>query len=227
MAQPTSITRNLSSGILVLTFSRPEQNNAMTQMMKEELIEALADASRDDAVRAVILTGSGNTFCMGDSMLHTQEAPPFSHGLIESIITCRRPVIAAINGMASGIGLAMTLACDMRLASETARLRFSADLPDAADRRFAAALLRNHIGISAAAELAYTEITIASHDAVKIGLIHKVVPGGDLLQACRKLATDMTRQLPVDAIAELRSLIWSSALCERMLRERTGIGGLS
>ena len=178
----TTIRYEVEQGVATITLHRPEQMNAFTPTMANELIAAFEAASADDAVRAVIVTGAGKAFCAGmdlsatgnvfgldeslrptiDDMHERYEDPAIVHGVRDTggrvtltIFECTKPVIGAINGAAVGIGATMTLAMDVRLASEKARIGFVFGkigiVPEACSTWF----LPRIVGISQALEWVY------------------------------------------------------------------------
>ena len=192
----------VQDGILTLTLNRPEQMNAFTVTMADELVAAFNRASDDDTVRAIIVTGAGKAFCAGmdlsvpgnvfgldesqqptlEDMHHRLEDPAIHRGVRDTggrvtlaIYNCKKPVIGAINGAAVGIGATMTLAMDVRLASEKARIGFVFGkigiVPEACSSWF----LPRIVGISQALEWVYSADILSAEDAKTGGLVKAVV----------------------------------------------------
>ena len=225
-------------GILTLTLSRPEQLNAFTTEMAEELVLAFERASADDSVRAIVVTGSGRAFCAGMDL----SKPGNVFGLNESlrpaladidqrgeeeeilrgvrdtggrvtlaIFACTKPVIAAINGAAVGIGATMTLAMDVRLASEKARIGFVFGklgiVPEACSSWF----LPRLVGIQQALEWTYTGEIFSAQDACAGGLVKAVYPAELLLEEAYKLARKFTEHKSPVAVALTRQMLYRNS----------------
>ncbi len=201
-----TIRYEISEGVLTITLDRPEQLNAFTVKMGEELIDAFERASAEDEVRAVIVTGAGRAFCAGMDLsasgnvfgldetqrpslrdMHERlDDPVILKGVRDiggrvtlAIFDCAKPVIAAINGAAVGIGATMTLAMDIRLASEKARIGFVFGkigiVPEACSSWF----LPRIVGISQALEWIYGADIFDAVEAQRSGLVKKAVaPSG-------------------------------------------------
>ncbi|MFI6037411.1 enoyl-CoA hydratase/isomerase family protein [Streptomyces sp. NPDC051315] len=194
-----------------LTLDRPEALNALTPDQRDHLIALLAGASADPEVRAVVLTGTGRGFCAGADL---RGGPPAgdriagdvartlrlgAQRLIAAVLDCEKPVIAAVNGTAAGLGAHLALACDLVLAAESARfievfVRRGL-VPDAGG----AYLLPRLIGPHRAKELMFFGDALTATDAARLGLVNRVVPDGELDQTARewaaRLATGPTRAL--------------------------------
>lgn len=225
-------------GILTLTLHRPEALNAFTVTMAEELVTAFDSANRDDAVRAVVVTGEGRAFCAGmdlssdgnvfglDEALHPTladlherlEDPAIVSGVRDTggrvalaIYACRKPVLAAINGPAVGIGATMTLPMDVRLASTKARIGFVFGklgiVPEACSSWF----LPRLVGISRALELTYTAEILSAEAAQEAGLVRSVHEPDDLLVEAKELARRFTRGRSPVATALTRQMMWRNA----------------
>src|SRR5215216_6574179 len=186
--------------VLTITLNRPERLNAFTPTMKDELIAAFDRVDADDEVRAVIVTGAGRGFCAGADLQSGGETFDYRARGVEDevprdgggqvtlrIFDCTKPVIAAINGPAVGVGATMTLPMDIRLASETARLGFvftrRGIVPEAASSWF----LPRIVGISQAMEWAATGRVFGAAEALEGGLVRSVHAPDDLLPAATAL----------------------------------------
>lgn len=225
-------------GILTITLSRPDQLNAFTVQMAEELVDAFERASEDDAVRAVVVTGAGRAFCAGmdltregnvfgldpslrptlADMEHRLDDPQILNGVRDTggrvtlaIFACKKPVIAAINGAAVGIGATMTLAMDMRIASEHARIGFVFGrlgiVPEACSTWF----LPRIVGIPRALEWIYSADMIPLDEARDAGLVREIVPADALLARAAEIARRFTdRRSPV-ATALARQMLYRNS----------------
>ncbi|GAA2410791.1 enoyl-CoA hydratase/isomerase [Actinomadura vinacea] len=203
----------VEDGVCRLTLNRPQTLNAITHDMRERLIEALDDANGNPEVRAVLLTGTGRAFCSGADLRGTPDATgqgraPRAAGdvarllrngvqrLITAVLDCERPVVAAVNGTAAGIGCHLALACDLVLASEEARFievfARRGLVPDGGG----AYLLTRLVGPQRAKELMFFGDDLPAAEAVRLGLVNRVVPGAELAATAadwaRRLATGPT-----------------------------------
>jgi enoyl-CoA hydratase/carnithine racemase len=215
------ITTELSDNVLTITLNRPERLNAFTATMGEELRAAFDDADADDDVRAVIVTGAGRGFCAGadlerggatftDRAREGSDPVPRDGGgrLTLRIFECAKPVIAAINGPAVGIGATMTLPMDVRLASESARVGFVFSrrgiVPEACSSWF----LPRLVGISRAMEWVATGRVFDAQEALEGGLVRSVHPAGELLDAAGALAREIVDNAAPVSVALARMMMW-------------------
>ncbi|MET0344189.1 MAG: crotonase/enoyl-CoA hydratase family protein [Polyangiales bacterium] len=228
----------VADGILTLWLSRPDQLNAFTTEMAGELIHAFERASADPAVRAVVVTGKGRAFCAGmdlskpgnvfglneslrpslDDVRARADDPEIIAGVRDTggrvtlaIFACTKPVIAAINGPAVGIGATMTLAMDVRLASDKARIGFVFGkigiVPEACSSWF----LPRLVGIQRALEWTYSADILTPQEAKEGGLLKAVVPAEKLLDEAYALARKFTESRSPVAVALTRQLIYRNA----------------
>jgi len=219
------ITYEVDGAVATITLHRPDRLNAFTGRMMGELISAFDRIDADDAVRAVIVTGAGRGFCAGadlgsggstfDADVQSGgSAPPEMEqrdggGLVTlRIFECTKPVIAAVNGPAVGIGVTMTLPMDIRLASTSARFGFvfarRGIVPEAASSWF----LPRLVGISRAAEWCYTGRVFGPDEALAGGLVRSVHEPDDLLPAARDLAAEIAENTSAVSIAMTRAMLW-------------------
>ena len=217
------IRYDVDEGVLTLTLHRPEKLNAFTPQMMHELIDAFDRADADDGVRAVIVTGAGRAFCAGADLSggssafdHTGGAQPLTidthrdgGGLVAlRIFASKKPVIAAINGPAVGVGITMTLPMDVRIAASSARMGFvftrRGIVPEACSSWF----LPRIVGISRAAEWVYTGRVFAADEALAGGLVSRVVAPEALVETARGLAREMADGTSAMSVALSRQLLW-------------------
>ena len=197
-------------GVGIVTLDRPDALNAATYEMEEELLEVLGLIDGDPAVRAVVLTGAGRGFCAGDDVKKAWGDPrmeatiaqlaaptPPMTPLVAGLLATDTPLVAAVNGVALGIGMDLALLCDVRLASEHAKfgqlfvsMGLSADVTGYW-------LLPQLVGASRAAELLLTGEVIGAHDAHRMGLVSRVVPADELLPEAHTLAARIAANPPL------------------------------
>jgi enoyl-CoA hydratase/carnithine racemase len=238
------ITTELAERVLTITLNRPERLNAWTAQMGSELREAFDRADADDEVRAVIVTGAGRGFCAGadlesggdtfDYRARTGEAagvgaPPRDNGgqLTLRIFESTKPVIAAINGPAVGVGATMTLPMDVRLVSETARMGFvfvrRGIVPEACSSWF----LPRVVGISRAMEWVATGRVFDAQEALEGGLVRSIHPPGELLDAAHALAREIADNAAPVSVALARQMMWRMLGAEHpMIAHRADSRGL-
>jgi enoyl-CoA hydratase/carnithine racemase len=216
------IRYDVADRILTITLERPDRLNAFTQRMRDELIAAFDEADADDEVRAVVVTGAGRAFCAGADLSAGQdtfdyrvrggtvdEAPRDGGGQVSlRIYRCHKPVIAAVNGAAVGVGVTMTLPMDVRLASESARFGFvfarRGITPEAASSWF----LPRLVGPAQAAQWCYTGRVFPAAEALAGGLVSRVLPDDDLLPAAYELAREIADNAAPISVALTRQLLW-------------------
>lgn len=229
---------SVTDRILTLTLDRPDQLNAFTVTMAEELVDAFERASADDTVAAVVVTGRGRAFCAGmdlsadgnvfgldESLEPTLEDlrdriddPAVVEGVRDTggrvslaVYACTKPVIAAINGPAVGIGATMTLPMDVRLASDTARIGFVFGrigvVPEACSTWF----LPRIVGISRALEWVYTADILTAAEAHEGGLVRSVHPADELLDAAYTLARRFVDNRSPVATALARQMMYRNS----------------
>ncbi|MFA7664675.1 MAG: crotonase/enoyl-CoA hydratase family protein [Burkholderiaceae bacterium] len=232
---------DLDDGILTITLNRPDKLNAFTPTMMNELIAAFDRADADDAVRAIIVTGAGRAFCAGADLsagastfdyaargdrpekrstpLLANGEPDLSHESVRDgggrltlrIYECLKPVIAAINGPAVGIGATMQLPMDIRLASSAARFGFvfarRGITPEACSSWF----LPRLVGIGQALEWTYTGRVFPAEEALAGGLVSAVHAPDALLPAARALAREIADNAAPVSVALTRQMIWRMA----------------
>jgi enoyl-CoA hydratase/carnithine racemase len=218
----SEIRTELSDGIFTLTLHRPERLNAFTETMKNEVIAALDEADADDAARVVIVTGAGRGFCAGadlggggdtfDAMARGAPAgrvPRDGGGQVAlRLFQSRKPLVAAINGPAVGVGATMTLPMDVRLASDTARFGFvfarRGIVPEACSSWF----LPRVVGISKAMEWVATGRVFGAEEARAAGLVSEVLAPDALLPRARALAREIADNTSAVSIALSRQMLW-------------------
>jgi len=213
-----TLETELRDNILTLTLHRPERLNAFNPKMLEELLEELQRADDADEVRAVIVTGSGRAFCAGADLgrgggtfdAGEQKQIPRDGGgrLTLRIYDCKKPIIAAVNGPAVGVGVTMTLPMDLRIASERARFGFvfarRGIVPEAASSWF----LPRVVGISRAMEWVATGRIFPAAEALEGGLVSRVVPHEELLPTARAQAGEIAAHTSGVSVSLARQMLW-------------------
>jgi enoyl-CoA hydratase/carnithine racemase len=214
------IRYEVADGILTLTLDRPEKLNAFTVRMLQEMLDAFDRSDADDGVRVVVVTGAGRAFCAGadlssggETFDYSDVAPPSEHrdggGLLTlRIFESRKPVIAAINGPAVGVGITMTLPMDVRIASTSARMGFvfarRGIVPEACSSWF----LPRVVGIAQATEWCYTGRVFPAEEALAARLVSRVVPPDELLSAATALAREIADHTSAVSVTLTRALLW-------------------
>ena len=215
------ITTDAADGVLTITLNRPDRLNAWTSVMGRELIAAFDAADTDDDVRAIIVTGAGRGFCAGADLQaggatfdyrgrHGGETVPRDGGgqLTLRIFDCTKPVIAAINGPAVGVGATMTLPMDIRLAADDARIGFvftrRGIVPEACSSWF----LPRAVGISQAMEWVATGRVFSAEEALRGRLVRSLHPKAELLDAARGLAREIAENTAPVSVALARRMMW-------------------
>jgi enoyl-CoA hydratase/carnithine racemase len=207
---PEFIDYAVADHIAVVMLNRPETMNALNRQMYAELEQAFRDAHRDPEVRCVVLTGAGRAFCSGDdvrqimlgeqrdeTVTRLRDVKPKPTPAAAAVLECDKPVIAAVNGAAVGWGMDLTLFADIRIASEAAKFGelfikrgLVADLGGLWR-------LPRVVGPSKAAELLFTGEIIPAQEAERIGLVTKVVPADQLMDAAMEMARKIAANPPI------------------------------
>ena len=204
----------------LITLSRPDRLNAFTDRMRDELLDAVEVADQDDDVRAVIFTGAGRAFCAGQDLEaggatfdQGQEAgstatPDTGGTLTLAIARMRKPVIAAVNGPAVGIGVTMTLGMDIRLAAEGARFGFVFARRGIVPEAVSSFLLPRVVGLSRAIEWTATGRIFHAQEALGAGLVRSLHPADQLLPAALALVSEIAEHTSPVAVAVARRMYW-------------------
>jgi len=233
------IIYEVADNIATITLNRPEKLNAFTAIMMSEMIDAFDKADADDNVRAIIVTGAGRAFCAGADLSagpraldSTREDRPERRSAIRAdgsvdwsneairdgggrltlrIFECLKPVIAAVNGAAVGVGVTMQLAMDVRLASENARFGFvfarRGIVPEACSSWF----LPKIVGIAQALEWTFTGRVFGAEEALEGRLIKKIYKPDQLIPAARALAREIADNTSQVSVALIRQMLWRMA----------------
>ncbi|MGH6965367.1 MAG: enoyl-CoA hydratase/isomerase family protein [Phenylobacterium sp.] len=218
-----AITLERRGTVAILTLNRPDRLNAISTDLRSDVTRAVGVVRADDEVRALVLTGAGRGFCAGADLLGTGPAatgklpePKDQEDRLDEMgwvgrwammwANLDKPVIGAINGVAAGAGMSTALACDVRIGSEHARFKsvfIERSLsPDSGLSFF----LPRIVGYAAAADLIFTSRAVEADEALRLGLLNRLVPAAELLDAAIAYAEEMTRWPPVALRASKRVL---------------------
>lgn len=232
MSEFTHITYDVAERIATITIDSPQTKNAFTALMGEELITAFERADHDDEVKVVVFTGKGRFFCPGADLSSGEDT--FDYDAREgadpalndddvidgvrrdgggrvslAIAAMRKPVIVAFNGAAVGVGSTMTLPCDIRIASEDAKFGFvfakRGIMPEAASTWF----LPRVVGINQALEWVYTGKVFGPQEALKAGMVSRVVAPDDLMDTTYAVARELVDGSSSLTLAAGRRMLWS------------------
>jgi enoyl-CoA hydratase/carnithine racemase len=225
------IRYEIADRVATITLHRPEQRNAFTGTMADELVHAAGLADADDAVRVVLVTGAGRAFCVGADLsggratfdanrVANRPAGPMSEtiggvprdrgGVVGlAFAAMRKPVIGVINGVAVGVGATMTLPMDIRIAAESARFGFPFARRGIVTEAASGWFLPRVVGISQAMEWVATGRVFDAAEALRGGLVSRVVPDDELLSTASALAAEIVENTSGIAVAAARELLWS------------------
>jgi 2-(1,2-epoxy-1,2-dihydrophenyl)acetyl-CoA isomerase len=188
--------------VLTITLNRPEVLNAFTLAMGEEMLQAFHEAEDDEDVGCIVLTGAGRGFCSGADVREFQAGiesgtlgtvQPQAESMCQLMFNLKKPIIAAINGPAVGVGFTVTLPCDIRIASERARLGAIFVRVGLVPEFGSTFLLSRLVGLAKAKELALLGRIIDAQEALDIGLVSRVVPHEQLMPETMALATTLAQ----------------------------------
>ena len=224
----SEILLEVADGVALVTLNRPERMNAYSSAMGRELHEAFAACDADDAVRAIIVTGAGRAFCAGADLGRgsdafdrsaaaaeqpAREAPPADRPWQKPARAIapwnvRKPIIAAINGAAVGVGATLPMQWDIRLAGESARIGFVFVRRGVVPEALSTWTVPRLVGMARAAELLMTGRILNAREALEFGLVSRVVPDAELLPAARALAAEIAREAAPVSVAITKWMLW-------------------
>jgi enoyl-CoA hydratase/carnithine racemase len=201
---------DVQDGIATLTLNRPERLNALGDTLRDDLYDAMMRTSNDPDVRAIILTGAGRGFCSGGDVkaMHEAKEQGRTRPLLDKVAPLRdkvvlamrdapQPIIAAVNGPAAGAGMNLALACDMRLASSTAKFGETFVKRGLHVDWGGTYFLPRLVGIAKACELIFTGRVIDAEEALALGIVSQVVPPEQLMPTVLTLARAMAEGPPI------------------------------
>jgi enoyl-CoA hydratase/carnithine racemase len=229
------ILLDVTDGIATITLNRPDKLNAYTVDMGEDIVNVFDQLKDDEKVRVVILTGAGRGFCAGVDLEHLEEQANATdikgprlgeerlvRELPITLLNYPKPVIAAINGHAIGVGITMVLPCDIRLAASSAKLGLTFAKMGILPGLGSTYLLPRLVGAARASELILTAGVIEATEAAEMGLVNRVVAPDDLLPIARKMAREMAECRPA-VLAAAKALLLEGMpeeLSQAMQREQ-------
>jgi enoyl-CoA hydratase/carnithine racemase len=217
---------DVADGIMTITLNRPEKLNAYTAVMGEELADAFERADQDDAVRVVVVTGSGRGFCAGAdisagagafdttsaegsaSFGDVTKRKPGGGGMVGAIYECRKPSICAFNGAAVGVGLTLTLPMDIRIAADTAKFGFVFARRGLVPEAGSAWFLPRLVGISQALRWCLDGYVFTADEALKGGLVSEVVSPNELMPRAMAIARSIADNTAPVSVALTRQMLW-------------------
>ena len=236
-----TVQYDLSEGVATVTLNRPEAMNALNTELKVALRDTLTAAAEDDAVRAVLLTGTGRAFCVGQDLAehaHNLEGdldavwatvPEHYTPIATTLATMPKPVVAAVNGVAAGAGAAFAFACDFRIVADTAGFTMAFSAVGLSADSGSSWTLPRLVGMAKAKELLLLPSKITAEQALELGLATEVVPAEEVPGRARALAVQLAAGPTVAYGAIRRSLAFSaghgideSLDVERQMMELTG-----
>ena len=203
--------------VAIITLNRPDRMNAFTGRMADDLGAAYTECDGNDEIRAVVLTGAGRAFCAGadlesgaETFARREESDFSAAGVKPAAWDVRKPVLAAVNGHAVGIGLTLAMQCDIRLVAATAKCGFvhvrRGVLPDAHSHWS----VPRAVGFARAAELFLTGRLFSGEEAAQIGLASRALPAAEVLPAALEVAKDIAVNTAPLSVALSKRLLWES-----------------
>jgi enoyl-CoA hydratase/carnithine racemase len=225
----TQILYQVERQVATVTLNRPDKLNAWTLTMSGEVREAMRRARDDKGVRAIILTGAGRGFCAGadmgllgqisqDLVGHAPpQAPPFDpassadfHGPDSYFPVIEKPILCALNGVAAGIGFVYALYCDLRFASDSAYVMTAFAKRGAIAEHGTSWLLPRLVGMPNAFDLLYSSRRVQADEALRMGLVNRVVPNDSLMDSVRDYAEMLATQCSPRSLAVMKRQVWTA-----------------
>lgn len=229
----STVLTSVENGVLTITLNRPDSLNAYNETMSVELAAALKAAEREDAIRCVVLTGAGRAFCSGQDLQEIRarydagSPGPIDFGahlrskyapIVTRLRALEKPVIAAVNGVAAGAGASFAFAADLRIAAAGASFVMAfvhvGLVPDSA----ATLMLQRLVGLGKAAELCFLGEKVPAEEALRIGLVNRVVADDALPAAARELAARLA-SMPTRAIGLTKRALnraWTADVADQL-----------
>lgn len=226
----SEILTSVENRILKITFNRPTKKNAITAAMYGTMADAMAKAQKDDAIRAILFTANGDAFTAGNDLIDFRDNPPLTADapvsrFLHELVAAEKPLVAAVNGIAVGVGLTMLLHCDLVYMAEGAQLQAPfvdlALVPEAGS----SLLLPQRVGHARAAEMFMLGKRVSATEAKSMGLVNDVCAVDTLLPTAEKAALALTKKAP-EALRQTKRLMRGdlSVVSERMIEESKVFG---
>jgi len=220
------ILYDVAQRVATITLNRPDRLNAWTRQMEHEITAALHSAVADDEVRAIVLTGAGRGFCAGAdmSLLNSvaQSGQVSSHGNVSSndlpdnqrqhswLLSIPKPVIAAINGPAVGLGFVVPLYCDFRIAAASASFNVIFSRRGLIAEYGLAYMLPRIIGLPKAIDLTFTSRKVDAEEALQIGLVHRLLPDENFLASVQEFARDLANTVSPRSLRIMKQQLYAA-----------------
>ena len=237
MTEDSGLRTTLEDGMLLVEMNRPEKRNALDEALQGELLQLFADAATDPEVRGVILTGSGEAFSAGGDLSRFErdwnpaEFRAHSHELtrlISSIERLEKPVVAAINGLATGAGTQLALSCDVRIASDKARFLFREGMIGFIPSHGGCVRLVKLVGLARARDILLGGEDLDASEAFRHGLVTRVIPHEKLLHEARERLRHIFKRAPqayglskrllhLSASVDIESGLFAESLAQSLL----------
>ncbi|HKH76986.1 MAG TPA: enoyl-CoA hydratase/isomerase family protein [Rubrobacteraceae bacterium] len=237
MTEKTDLKTTFEDGALLVELNRPEKRNALDEKLQGELLELLTEAGHEPEVRGIILTGGGEAFSAGGDLSRFErdwnptEFRAHSHELtrlISSVERLEKPVVAAINGLATGAGTQLALSCDLRIASDNARFLFREGMIGFIPSHGGCARLVKLVGLARARDILLGGEDLVAEEAFRHGLVTKVVSHDKLLEEARERLRHMLKRAPqayglakrllhLSASVDLESGLFAESLAQSLL----------
>ncbi len=214
------ITYDVNDGIATIALNRPEAFNALDEQLASELHDAVIISSEDDAVRVVVLTGTGRAFCAGGDVkgfcdriesigTHVKHLTTNFHGAVSRLIRMSKPTISAVNGIAAGGGMSLSMAGDLILATESAKFTMAYTQIGASPDGSSTYTLPRLVGIKRALELTLLNPVLSAQEAKEWGIVNQVFPDDQFQAAVHNIATQLA-QGPTQAYGRAKELFYGS-----------------
>lgn len=221
----TDILTSVENRILTITFNRPNKKNAITAAMYGAMADAMEDANKNDDIRVILFNAGGDAFTAGNDLIDFRDNPPRGPEtgvarFLRELVLARKPLVAAVNGIAVGVGFTMLLHCDIVYMSETAQLQAPfvdlALVPEASS----SLLLPARIGQAKAAEIFMLGKRVNAAEADAMGIASRVFPADELAAAALKAATALSKKAP-ESLRQTKQLMRGDldVISTRMLEE--------
>ena len=236
----TTLEFDVRDGVAHVTLNRPEAGNAINLELSQELLRAVLRCNEDPEVRAVLISGAGDMFCVGGDLKsfseqgehlphHLKEVTTYLHAAVSRMARMDPPVVAAVHGAAAGAGMSLSCACDLVVAAESARFTMAYSnaglTPDGSSTYY----LPRLVGLKRAMELTLTNRRLSAQEALEWGIVTRVVPDEDLSEEASALASQLAAGAPkaLGAAKRLLQCGWTETLETQMENETQSIADMA